>query len=94
MCLMNLTSSLVEVVPSSAERGPLFLGASRCRGLPAFSRPCLLGRRPWLAGTVRSIEVTVEHELAFVKYFAGLPCLKSSFGSGTYFVPEKVSRNR
>lgn len=75
---MNLTSSLVEVVPSS-ERGELFLGASECRGLPVFSRPCLLGTHPWLAGTVRSIEVTVEHELAFVKYFAGLLCLKSFF---------------
>jgi hypothetical protein len=54
----------------------LFLGGSGCRGLPVFSRPWLLGTDPCLAGTVRSTKVTAEHELAFVKYFAGLLCLK------------------
>lgn len=56
--------------------GVLFLGTSGCRGLPVFSRLWLLGTHPCLAGTVRGTKVTAEHELAFVKYFAGLLCLK------------------
>lgn len=62
-------------MPSAGERA-LFPGASGCRGLPVFSRPWLLGTDPGLAGIVRTTKVTVEHELAFVKYFAGLLCLK------------------